>query len=126
VQADQAAQRSDYVAVGRGPAVSAVVDLLYQLVLADPELAGFFEDSDLVRLKRHQVDLASQVRGGPLTYDGPDLASAHAGRGISDADFSRVVAHLIAALGAHHVAEDIIGRVAAALATTRADVVTAS
>jgi hemoglobin len=121
-----ASQRSDYDAVGGGAAVSSVVDLFYRLVLADPQLTGYFEGTDLSRLKRHQVQLVSQVMGGPVTYEGPELAAAHAGRGISGADFANVVRHLIAALEAHEVSQDIIGRVVEELAATKSAVVSGS
>ena len=125
VQTDRTSPESDYIAVGGGPAVSAVVDLFYQRVLADPQLAGYFEGVDLVRLKRHQVQLVSQVMGGPTSYEGRELAAAHADRHITDEAFGRVVEHLIASLRAHSVPEDIIGRVVDALGATQGDIVTA-
>jgi hemoglobin len=114
---------SDYQAVGGGPAIASVVDHFYREVLADPQLTGYFAGTDLVRLKRHQVQLVSQVMGGPVEYDGPALADAHKGRGITGADFGKVVEHLIAALRKHDVPEDIIGRVVTALGATQDDIV---
>jgi hemoglobin len=114
---------SDYDAVGGGPAIAAVVDLFYRNVLADPQLSGYFADTDLARLKRHQVQLVSQVMGGPVTYDGPALADAHQGRGITGDDFGRVVVHLVSALEAHQVPTDIVGRVVTALGATQDDIV---
>lgn len=125
VQTGRTSPESDYIAVGGGPAVSAVVDLFYQKVLADPQLAGYFEGVDLVRLKRHQVQLVSQVMGGPTSYEGRELAEAHAGRGITDEAFGLVVGHLVDALQAFNVGEDIIGRVVDALGATQGDIVTA-
>lgn len=116
---------SDYTAVGGAAAISSVVDLFYQGVLADPRLTGYFADTDLARLKRHQVQLVSQVMGGPVSYEGADLAQAHRGRGITEADFGRVVEHLVAALEVHSVPTDITGRVVAALGATQDDIVTA-
>jgi hemoglobin len=116
---------SDYDAVGGGPAIASVVEQFYQRVLADPQLAGYFAETDLVRLKRHQVQLVSQVMGGPVTYEGADLAAAHDGRGITAADFGRVVEHLVASLEAHDVPADITGRVVQALGATQ-DAVVAS
>ena len=72
---------SDYEKIGGGPAVRAVVDRFYELILADDQLVGFFEGTDLSTLKRHQVLLISQVLGGPANYDGRDLRDAHAGLG---------------------------------------------
>ena len=117
---------SDYEAVGGGPAIASVVDVFYRNVLADPQLSGYFADSDLARLKRHQVQLVSQVMGGPVSYDGPALADAHKGRGITTDDFGKVVVHLVAALEAHDVPEDITGRVVTALGATQDDIVSAN
>ncbi|MEU4195947.1 group 1 truncated hemoglobin [Kribbella sp. NPDC026611] len=117
---------SDYQAVGGGPAIASVVDLFYTRVLADPQLSGFFEGTDLARLKRHQVQLVSQVMGGPVTYEGPELADAHKGRGITGGDFGKVVVHLVGALEAHEVPDDIIGRVVKALGATQDDIVSAN
>lgn len=118
-------ENSDYAAVGGGAAIGSVVDLFYQHVLADPQLSGYFENTDLARLKRHQVQLVSQVMGGPVSYDGADLAEAHRGRGITGADFDRVVVHLVTALEAHSVPAEIVGRVVKALGAAQDDIVTA-
>jgi hemoglobin len=85
---------SDYERVGGGPAIRAVVDRFYELVLQDDRLVSFFTDSNMTQLKRHQVLLISQVLGGPANYDGRDLRQAHAGLRISRADFDVVVAYL--------------------------------
>jgi hemoglobin len=116
---------SDYERVGGGPAIKAVVDRFYELVLADPQLSGFFGDADLPRLKRHQVLLVSQVMGGPAQYDGRDLQSAHKGLDISGDDFNLVVAYLAQALGEAGVPFEVITRVGAQLGATKPDVVTA-
>jgi len=117
---------SDYDAVGGGPAIASVVEVFYRNVLSDPQLSGYFAETDMARLKRHQVQLVSQVMGGPVTYEGPTLADAHKGRNITEADFGKVVVHLVAALQEHNVPEDIIGRVGAALGAAQGDIVTAS
>ena len=114
---------SDYEAVGGAPAVSAVVNDFYERVLGDPQLAPYFEDVDLPRLKRHQVLLVTQVLGGPANYDGRTLAEAHAGLGIDHNDFMAVVGHLGAAMKGAGVPDDIIGRAGAAVAATESDIV---
>jgi len=114
---------SDYQAVGGGPAIASVVDVFYRDVLADPQLSGYFVDTDLARLKRHQVQLVSQVMGGPVSYEGPALADAHKGRGITGNDFGKVVVHLVSALEEHDVPADIVGRVVTALGATQDDIV---
>lgn len=118
-------ERSDYELVGGAPAITAVVDRFYELVLADDRLRGFFDGVEMVRLKRHQVALVSQVMGGPVVYAGRDLRAAHAGMGISHEDFAAVAAHLVAALTDAGVESAIIDRVLAAIAGTEPDIVEA-
>ena len=114
---------SDYDAIGGGPAVSAVVNDFYVRVLGDPQLAPYFEEVDMARLKRHQVLLVSQVLGGPDSYEGRPLAEAHDGLGIDHDDFTAVAGHLTAALRDAGVPEDIIRRAIAAVAATEPDIV---
>ena len=114
---------SDYVAVGGAPAITAVVNRFYDLVVADERLAGYFEGVEMVRLKRHQVALVSQVMGGPVEYEGRELREAHQGMGISTEDFAVVVDHLVTALTEAGVPSEIIGRVGVALGGTEADIV---
>ncbi len=115
---------SDYDLVGGGPAIKAVVDRFYELLLGDPRLAGFFAETDMSQLKRHQVLLVSQVMGGPAQYDGRDLQQAHERLDISGDDFTLVVSYLGQALGEAGVPAEIVARVGAALAGTKADIVT--
>lgn len=116
-------ERSDYAAVGGAPAISAVVDRFYQLVLGDDRLRGYFDGTEMVRLKRHQVALVSQVMGGPVGYEGRELRAAHEGMNISDGDFAAVAGHLVTALTEAGVDRDIIDRVVATIAGTEADIV---
>lgn len=116
---------SDYQRVGGAPAITAVVDRFYELVLGDERLATFFTDTDLPRLKRHQVLLVSQVMGGPAMYDGRDLQTAHNGMDISRDDFGQVVVYLAQALQEAGVDQEIIARVGGQLAATEKDVVAA-
>jgi hemoglobin len=120
------AAASDYERIGGGTAIRMVVDRFYELLLGDARLASYFADTDLPRLKRHQVLLISQVLGGPASYDGRDLREAHAGMAISREDFGLVVSYLAQALTEAGVDEEIIGRVGATLAATENDVVAAA
>ena len=120
---DQQHERSDYDAVGGGPAITIVVDRFYELVLGDDQLRGFFDGVEMPRLKRHQVLLVSQVMGGPVAYEGRELRTVHQGMGISHEDFVAVVGHLVTALTEAGVEQAIIDRVVAALAGTESDIV---
>lgn len=120
------AGESDYSRIGGGRAVSAVVDRFYDLILDDPQLSGYFVDTRMEHLKRHQVMLVSHLLGGPVEYDGRDLRTAHEGMAIGAADFDRVVTHLVTALNEAGVPDDVIGRLGASLGAAKADIVTVS
>lgn len=117
---------SDYERIGGGPAVKAVVDRFYELILADEQLVGFFEGADIVRLKRHQVLLISQVLGGPASYDGRDLREAHESLDISRDDYLKVVSYLVQTMVEVGAPPDVIGRVGEALSATEQDVVSSA
>ena len=116
---------SIYDSIGGGPAVRAAVDGFYTRVLADPQLAPFFAGVDLQHLKAHQRAFIAAAIGGSGVYQGRDMAAAHAGMGITDADFDAVVAHLAGTLAGLGVPEETIGRIGGALAPLRGDIVSA-
>jgi hemoglobin len=115
---------SIYDSIGGAAAVSAAVDDFYARVLADPTLAPFFADTDLHHLKSHQRAFIAAAVGGPEIYAGRDMAAAHAGLAISDADFDAVVGHLVDTLTGLGVPAGTIGQIGAALAPLRSDIVT--
>ena len=115
-----------YERLGEEVGIRTAVDDFYVRVVADPQLAPFFEGIDLARLRRHQTALLVQVTGGPVEYSGRDLAAGHAGLGITPADFDRVVGHLVATLTALGVSSEDIGDVGAALTAHRDEIVTAT
>ena len=118
-------EMTDYELIGGGPAVRTVVDRFYQLIMADDQLAGFFEGSDMAKLKRHQALLISQVLGGPANYDGRELNEAHAGMDIAQDDYRKVVSYLVQTMVEVGVPPAIIMRVSEALAATESDIVAA-
>jgi hemoglobin len=116
---------SIYDNIGGAPAVQAAVDDFYARVVADPALAPYFTDVDMPKLKAHQRAFIAAAIGGPEVFKGRDMAAAHAGKNITDANFDSVVGHLVATLTRLNVPEEIIGQIGAALSPLRADIVTA-
>ncbi|THV21738.1 group I truncated hemoglobin [Glycomyces paridis] len=114
-----------YERIGGAPAVTEAVERFYKRLLADPDLSGFFADTDLARLKRHQVALISQVLEGPKSYEGRELAEAHRGMGITADQYAAVGAHLVAVLVELEVPQDIIEAVGKVLESVAPDVIEA-
>lgn len=111
--------------IGGSPAVSAAVSDFYQRVTADPSLAPYFTDTDMPRLEAHQRSFIAAALGGPTEYRGRTMADAHAGLGITAADFDAVVGHLVDTLTALSVPADLIATIGEALAPLKDDIVTA-
>ena len=116
---------SMYDAVGGADTLRLAVDRFYSAVLADPQLAPYFEGKDVPAIKRHQVLLLTTVLGGPEQYDGRELAEAHAGLAVTGDDYDRTVAHLVAVLTDLGVEGEPMAVLQAAVLGARDAVVTA-
>jgi hemoglobin len=114
-----------YDRLGGEEAIAAVVDEFYDRVLADDDLVDYFTDTDTDALRDHQTAFISHATGGPVAYDGRDMADAHRGLDITDEDFDRVAVHLQEALAAVDVAEDDIDAVLDEVAALKPAIVTA-
>jgi hemoglobin len=96
--AQQAQQATLYERLGGTPAITAVVDDFVGNVAADSRINGFFARTDIPRLKQLLAEQICAGSGGPCTYTGRDMRSAHAGMGVSDADFTALVEDLVKTL----------------------------
>ncbi|RFU88442.1 group 1 truncated hemoglobin [Streptomyces triticagri] len=112
-----------YQRIGGEAAVAGVVDQFYERVLADPQLAGYFADSDLAGLKRHQRAFVGQALGSGKPYSGRAMRQAHSGLGVRSEDFDRVIGHLAGALEQAGVDGATVASIAEALAPLKPDIV---
>lgn len=100
-----------------------VTSAFYRRVLADEMLAPFFAAVDMDRQSVMLAEFLAMAFGGPHTYTGRDLRTAHAGlAGLTDAHFDRVVGHLASTLRDFGVAEGDVATVGAVAETLRDDV----
>jgi hemoglobin len=118
-----AAEANIYEAIGGEPALVAVVDDFYGRVLSDAQLAAFFAGANMPKLKGRQVEFFAAALGGPNLYQGASMRQAHAGRGISQADFDRVAVHLTGSLADAGVPPEVISEIAAAILPLAGDIV---
>jgi len=112
-----------YDRLGGKPAITAVVDDFVGRVAADNRINGKFTNADLPRLKTMLVDQICQASGGPCTYAGRDMKTAHAGMGISSAEFEALVRDLVATLNKFKVPEQEKNELLAALGPMKNDIV---
>jgi hemoglobin len=114
-----------YERLGGEAAVEAAVVRFYDKVMGDPSLAGFFEHMDLGAQINKQIAFMKMAFGGPNTYTGRDLRTAHAklvARGLGDAHFDAVAKHLSDTLIELGVAQDVRDDVLGIVGSTRQDV----
>ncbi|MDP0491364.1 MAG: group 1 truncated hemoglobin [Verrucomicrobiota bacterium JB023] len=101
-----------YERIGGEEGISKLIDQFYERVLADEELAPFFQHTPIEKLQRMQKEFFSEALGGPLFYSGKPLRQVHAGKGIRKEHLRRFTDHLKGTLeseqaGLNLSAEDI-------------------
>lgn len=114
-----------YDRIGGQAAVDAAVDIFYRKVLSDPLISEFFVDTDMDEQRTKQKAFLTMVFGGPNSYTGKDLRSAHAPlveKGLDDSHFNAVAGHLQATLDELGVDPSISGEIMATAAGTRDEV----
>jgi hemoglobin len=115
-----------YESIGGEAALVAVVDDLYDRILADPQLSGFFAGAPMTRLKGRQVEFFGQALGGPMSYQGASMRQAHIGRGIELVHFELVAGYLADSLRAAGVPEPTITEIIGLVAPLADDIVSSS
>lgn len=113
---------ADFARFGGKAGIAAIVEDTLVRSAQDPRLARHFADANLVRLHDKLTELVCVEVGGPCTYTGFPMAQVHDGRGITDADFNRLVEHLVAAMEAQAVPRPAQFRLLARLAAMHPDV----
>ncbi|MGQ0639994.1 MAG: group I truncated hemoglobin [Gemmatimonadaceae bacterium] len=118
-----------YDRLGGREAIVAVVDSFVARVAADSRINGFFtaaasDPARLAAFKTKLVDQICQASGGPCTYTGKDMKTAHAGMKITNAHFDALVEDLVATLKAFNVAQADQDTLLGVLAPMRTDIVT--
>jgi hemoglobin len=112
--------------LGGYDAVAAVADDLLPRMMADPQLARFWQNraaDSLMREKQLLIDFLCASAGGPLFYRGRDMVTSHRGMGVSAADWRAFVGHLQATLDRFQVGETERRDVLAFIESTRAEIV---
>ncbi len=96
----QAKPDSLYKRIGGYDAIAAVTDNFVPRLVSDPALAKYFVHSKdtLMHIRQLAVDMICWATGGPCVYIGRDMKTAHAGLGITAAEWDKAVAHFAATL----------------------------
>ena len=79
--------------------------------------------SDPETIRKLLVEQVSEATGGPVKYTGRDMKRAHAGMGITSAEFDALAADLKASLDKFNVPAKEQGELLGAVAGTKKDIV---
>ena len=112
-----------YEQVGGDDALERAVEGFYQRMLADPDVAPWFNNIDLSRLKDHQRAFLAVGLGGPELYEGRSMRDAHVSLGITDAAYSAAISHLRDELQQLGVDDGVVAQIAKRLEMMRAVIV---
>ena len=121
-----AQERSLYQRLGGYDAIAAVTDDFVGRLVSDPTFSKFFSGHSTDSkgwIRQHIIDQLCQATGGPCIYKGRDMKTAHAGLGITEADWTRAVNHLVATLNKFKVPEREQTELAGALTELKPQIV---
>jgi len=84
-----------YSRLGGRPGVEAILDDLFVRAAADDRIKEYFAGADLSGMKKQMADQICELAGGPCTYEGKPMLAAHAGKGITEAQFMAFMHDLV-------------------------------
>jgi hemoglobin len=117
-----------YERLGGKKSIAAVVDEFVGRVAGDARINRYFaadvkDPKRLAKFKKNLVDQICEAGGGPCKYMGKDMKSAHAGMGITSADFTALVEDLVGALDKFKVGDKEKNELLAVLGPMKSDIV---
>ena len=119
------AGKSLYARIGGKPVISVVVEQCVANVLTDTRINGRFATTDIRKLKGHLVDHLCMAAGGPCTYSGRDMKTAHVGMRISTGDVGAFVEGLVKAMDMAKVPAQEKGELLRLLGAMKKDIIEA-
>jgi hemoglobin len=109
---------------GGMPGMTALMDDFMAIMLEDPRLRPFFENTDQARIKRQLAEQFCAILGGGCVYSGRDMKESHAGFDIRRADFNALVEDLQIAMNRRDIPFRSQNRLLAILAPMHREVIT--
>ncbi|HEY3332306.1 MAG TPA: hypothetical protein VGK19_19915 [Capsulimonadaceae bacterium] len=95
-----------YTRLGGYDVIALIADDFVQRMTSDPQLKPFFggmSTDSRGRMRQLTVDLIASKAGGPVNFVGRDMRTTHAGLGVTDADWQRVLSDFGASVDKYKV-----------------------
>ena len=113
-----------YERLGGAEGITRLVNDAVNAHLANPIVKTRFENTkDIEHAKKMSVAFFCAGAGGPETYPGRDMLTAHRGMNISEQEFIAVVDDILGALDKNHVGENERKDVLAVLYSLKGDII---
>jgi hemoglobin len=90
--------KSLFERLGGTDAITAVVQDFRDRCGGDSRINAKFARTDMARLTSMLIDQVSEATGGPATYTGRDMKTAHTDMSVTAGEFSALVENLVATL----------------------------
>ena len=115
-------QKTIYEKLGGEKAINDAVEIFYEKVLSDPELMGFFSETNMEFQKKHQKDFITFITGGSKVYKGKDMRSAHKNLKIDEEHFNAIRDYLAETLKEMGVDNELVSKVTEAIEKLRPEI----
>ena len=112
-----------YERLGKGEAITAVIDDFVARCAADSRINSKFARTDVARLKEKLVEQVSSATGGKVQYTGRSMRETHDGMGVTAGEFDALVEDLVATLKQLNVPEKEQTALLGILGPLRSDIV---
>lgn len=114
--------------LGGVPGITAIVDDVVEAHMNNPAISARFlpykdEPERLAKIKSHTVDFFAAGSGGPVTYKGREMPTAHKGMNITPAEYQHTVDDIMKVLGEHMIDEQAKISVLAILSSLQESIV---
>ena len=119
-------EKTLYQRLGGYDAIAAVVDDFIPRLATDPELGKFFaghSTGTLKKIRQLVVEQVCEATGGPCFYTGQTMKASHEGLGITEAQWTKSVNHLVASLDKFKVPQKEKDELTAIVSTLKKDIV---
>jgi truncated hemoglobin YjbI len=115
--------RTLYERLGGETGVRSLAEDILDKNFNNPRIGHYFQCIDMTKLKQLVFEFFSNGLGGPHTYTGRDMPSAHTGLNISEHDFEIANEDTVHVLEAHGVGDEEMSEVIAILNSLKDQVI---
>ncbi len=112
-----------YERLGGRPAIEAIASDIFDNHTRNDTIKTRYADSDPAEVKRLVAEMCCAGFGGPETYTGRDMVTAHKGMNINEAEFIAVVDDVLAALDSNNVGQREKDEILCILYSMKAEIV---